>query len=328
MAVKSGIGASLGAAAETTYGTYVAPNHHWPFTSEDLRLAQEYVESGGLQAGVLSQNAGLVAQTTRRATGGFTLDAITKGLGLILNQLHGNTITLTGSGAAKTQVHEVGKTAPDGKSLSVQVGVPDTTGTVQPKTVPGAVISAIEFNLEVGGIVTIQVSLEAQDLKWTETLSAPVYPSGFEVFGFRDSTLTIDGASVGSCVKSARIRIEFPRKTDRYCLNGAGTPLEPITNDKIKVSGEYRVELTGTAQINAYLNATHRALKLRCLGKTDIATDTKAELTFDIADYVAKEGTPVVAGADVLEMDVPFDAYASGSTAPLTITYVSTDTAI
>lgn len=328
MTVKSGLGASIGVATESTYGTYAAVNRFFPFTDEGLKLDQEYVESGGLQAGVLAQNAGLVEQTTRRATGTVELDVLTKGMGVLLNQLHGNTVTPTGAGTAKTQVHEIGETAPDGKSLSLQVGAPDVAGTVQPKTTVGGTVSQVELSMDTGGILKSTWTIDGKDVVFTESLVTPSYPAGFGVFGFRKGTLTLNGAAVGALVKSASVTIALPKKTDRFGLNGSGTPERPITNEKIAVSGTFRVELSGLTQVNAYLNATHRALQLKCLGRTEIETGVYPEFTIDIPDFIAKDGIPVVAGADVLEMDVPFTAYANGTDPLATITYVSADTTL
>lgn len=328
MAVKSGLGASLGFAKETTYGTYATVTRFVPFRSETITLEQDYVESGGLQAAVLAQNEGLVEQTTARLSGGIEFDWMTKGMGLILDQLHGNTITLTGSGDAKTQVHNIGATAPDGKSLSLQVGAPDVAGTVQPKTGTGNVVTAIEWEIEQGGILTCSLDIAGQNVVFTQGLATPVYPSGFGVFGFKNASLLLDGADPGTIVTAVRIRLELPRKTDRFGLNGTGLAAEPITNEKIKVSGSFTAEFKGLGQVNAFKDATTRSLTLECEGRGEIETGVPPSTKFEIAAMKTKGGIPTVSGPDVISQDIAFDAYVSGANPLLAITYVSSDTAI
>jgi len=47
MAIRSGLGAQLGFAAESTYGTYVAPTRFLEFTTEGLDISQEPIASQG-----------------------------------------------------------------------------------------------------------------------------------------------------------------------------------------------------------------------------------------------------------------------------------------
>ncbi|MFB8420317.1 hypothetical protein ACFC63_33010, partial [Streptomyces albidoflavus] len=53
MAIGSGLGAQLGIAAETTYGTYVAPSKFIEFTQESLALKKTTAQSAGIAAGRL-----------------------------------------------------------------------------------------------------------------------------------------------------------------------------------------------------------------------------------------------------------------------------------
>ena len=49
--LASGLGGQLGLAAESTYGTFVAPTRWFEFNSESLHLERERIESAGIRAG-------------------------------------------------------------------------------------------------------------------------------------------------------------------------------------------------------------------------------------------------------------------------------------
>ena len=48
MSIGTGLAASLGVAAETTFGTYVAPTRFYEFNSESLAKVKNFVQGGGL----------------------------------------------------------------------------------------------------------------------------------------------------------------------------------------------------------------------------------------------------------------------------------------
>src|SRR4051794_18533435 len=112
MPPRSGVAAQVGVAAETTVGTYVAPATFYPFTQEDLSLEKEYIRTKGLRAGLLAQSGALHVATTRSAAGTVEMDFLTKGMGKLLNLLHGSTVTPTqiASTTAYRQTHPVGLT--------------------------------------------------------------------------------------------------------------------------------------------------------------------------------------------------------------------------
>lgn len=330
MPVKSGLGASIGVSKETAYGTYVAPARHFLFTSESLDLDQTYYKNKSLQSGSYAQQKSLVRATTRTAGGNVSFAAPSKGLGVVLDGLTGATVTPTGSGTAKTYEFPIGLAVPDGKWSTWQVGLPDTAGTVQPKTMIGSVVESFKIAAEVGGALEVDLGLAGQDLVYTQSLATPTYPAGFELFGFQESTLTFDGGAIGSCVKSFEATVTLPRNKERFCLNGSGVSLEPLTNDHVTVAGSMMCEFTGLAQVNAFKAATWRALKLQSFGTTNISTgpDVKAELTIDIANFLVEKATPMAAGPDVITLNLDFTAAISGADPLAKFTYVTTDTAL
>lgn len=331
MAIKSGLGASVGASRETTYGTFAAPSRHFLFDTEGLERNQVLYKKKTMQAGSVAQQQNLVRQTTRSAGGPLGFTAVSKGQGIIWDLLTGATVAPTtpvGGTASKQFVFPFGTTPPDGKSLTVQVGIPDTTGTVIPKTLLGGVLESLKFTANVGEALELEAQFAGQDLVYSQALATPTYPTGYEIFGFRESNLTFEGGAVGSCVRSIDGTFTCPKNKDRHCLNGTGLALEPITNDHLTLSGTMVIELTGQAQITAFLNAQWRSLKLACLGLTPIETTIVPSLTIDVPSFILEKATPVVQNMDVVTMSCDYTASISGSNPLANITLVTSDTAL
>lgn len=330
MAIASGLGSQIGISTETTNGTFVAPTTFLRLLSESLELKKDYTKIAGLGADAVVQQDGLHLETTRHVEGDIVPVPLTVGLGKLLDLLTGATVTPTGAGAAKTYAFPIGVIPPDGKSASIQVGVPGTDGVVRSKAAKGSVVTAITFGMERGGALTCSASIWASDLDTTTTLATAVYPAGAEAFSFLGSVLQIDDAAVGSCVRSFSVTFTFPKASDRYCLNGSGTALIPITNGQIAIGGNFELEFSnGWAQFDAFRNATRRKLTLKNSGKVDIAASTKAQLNFTFPKIVVEDNaTPVVSGPDLITMTAAWTAVADGTNPPATIEYVTTDTAL
>jgi hypothetical protein len=330
MAIASGLGGQLGIATETTPGTFVTPASFLKFLEESLETKLDYSKVPAIAAGMAAQDDGLHVQTTRHVEGAIQPVPLSAGFGKILNLLAPGTIAPVGAGAAKTYTFPIGAVPPDGKSVSLQVGVPGTDGTVRAKSVTGAVIESITFAMERGGTLTCTANIWGSDLVTTETLAVATYPAGTEAFGFLQSQLQIDDAAVGSCVRSFTITYTFPKANDRYCMNGSGTGLVPITNGLITVTGSYVLEFSGGwTQYNAFRNATRRKLTVSCLGRTEIETGVKPEIAFEVPKMVVIDnGTPFVSGPDLVTTTASFEGVTTPGTALSTIKYVTSDTAL
>lgn len=330
MALASGLGAQLGIATETVPGTFVPPTSFLTLLNETLELKIDYDKIQGLRPDVLVQQDGLHVQTTRHVEGQIQPVPLTAGLPKLLNLLTGATVTPTGAGTAKTFVFPIGASSPDGKSMSIQVGVPGTDGTVQAKSVVGAVVQSITFKVDTGKSLTCEVNIWATDMDTTKTLATATYPANAEAFSFLAAVLKIDGATPTALVKSASITFTFPKAADRYSLNGTGTSAVPITNGQFTITGEYEIEFSGGwAQYNAYKGATRRALNLKFGATREIEAGTTPSLEFAIPKIVVEDkATPVVSGPDLVSTSASWTAVGDGAAPPATITLVTADTAV
>ena len=171
MAIGSGLGAQLGIAAETTYGTFVAPTKFVEFTKENLVLKKTTAQSAGIAAGRLLPLSARRVLTRREAQGSIEFEVTNKSMGLLLQALMGTSVTPVqqATSTAYLQTHTLADTA--GKSLTVQKGVPLTSGTVTDKTFLGCKVTSGEFSCEVGGMLTATFEFDSMGCGETQTLA-------------------------------------------------------------------------------------------------------------------------------------------------------------
>src|SRR5881398_172979 len=175
MAIGSGLGAQMGIAAETTYGTFVASSKFIEFTKESLVLKKTTAQSAGIAAGRLLPLSARRVLTRKEVSGSFEMEISNKGMGLLLQAFMGTTVTPVQQAAttAYLQTHTLASLA--GKSLTIQKGVPLTTGTVTDKSFVGCKITSGEFSCGVGEMLTASFEIDGKDCDEAQTLAAASY---------------------------------------------------------------------------------------------------------------------------------------------------------
>lgn len=325
MAIGSGLGAQMGIAAETTYGTFVAPAKFIEFTKESLALKKTTAQSAGIAAGRLLPLSSRRVLTRKEVSGSFDMEISNKGMGLILQTLMGTTVTPVqqGATAAYLQTHTLASIA--GKSLTIQKGVPLTTGTVTDKTFLGCKITSGEFSCGVGEMLTGTFEVDGKDCDEGQTLAVASY-SNMSPFHFGQMALktgnfgtetALDGIRKVSC------KIERPQDVERFYANQASLKKEPIENDQVKITGTLESDYVATTLDDLHTSDGATSLVWEFIGP--IIASTYAE-TFRITLPAVKldEGPPVVDGFGVVKPTFNFTGLYDGTNQPK-IEYISTD---
>lgn len=328
MAERAGIGGQLGIATEVTYGTYKAPETFLPLLSESLVLEKNQIKSSGIRAGRLVQSSLLAFPTTRTVSGGVNIELLTSGMGKILNLLHGETVTPTKveEKSAWKQVHKIGLNSPYNKSLTVQVGRPDTGGTVRPFSYLGCKVMSAAISIEAQGEATLSLTLDGQDEKTSEALGTATYSTTAVPFQFQQFEVKVGGSKVAN-VRQVTFNVTLPQSTDRYHLGNSGIKDQPIVNGQVEVTADATLEFTGLTDHERFKNAEN--VKLQALGTGGVITESitnKANITATAARQVSSG--PVVQGDDIITQDVSFECYDNGTETPLEVEYVSGDSAL
>ena len=325
MAIGSGLGAQLGIAAESSYGTFVAPTKFIEFTKESLVLKKTTAQSAGIAAGRLMPLSARRVLTRKEASGSFDIEVTNKSMGLILQSLMGTTVTPVqqGATAAYLQTHTLASVA--GKSLTIQKGVPLTTGTVTDKTFIGCKLTSGEFSCEVGGMLMGTFEVDGKDCDEAQTLATASYPS---MSPFHFGQLTVKAGTFGSeaaldGIRKVSCKIERPQDVERFYAGQAGLKKEPIENDQVRITGTLDSDYVATTLDDLHTSDAATSLVLEWVGP--IIASTFAE-TFRITLPAIRldEGPPVVDGFGVVKPTFNYTGLYDGTNLPK-IEYMATD---
>ncbi|MEU1474518.1 phage tail tube protein [Streptomyces sp. NPDC005760] len=328
MAIGSGLGAQIGIKDESSYGTFAAPSKFVEFTKESLVLKKTTAQSMGIAAGRLLPLSARRVLTRKEVQGTLEMEIVNKGMGLILQQLMGTSVTPVQQGVttAYLQSHILASVA--GKSLTIQKGVPLTTGTVTDKTLVGCKITSGEFACGVGEMLTGSFEIDGKDCDESQTLAVASY-SNMSPFHFGQMALKVGtfGAETAlDGIRKVSVKVERPQDVERFYANQAALKREPIENDQVKITGSLETDYVATTLDDLHTSDGATSLVWEFIGP--IIASTYPE-TFRITLPAIKldEGPPVVDGFGVVKPTFNFTGLYDGTNQPK-IEYISTDTAL
>ncbi|MEU0691445.1 phage tail tube protein [Streptomyces uncialis] len=325
MAIGSGLGAQLGIAAESTYGVYVAPTKFLEFTKESLQLKKTTAQSSGIAANRLLALSSRRVVTQRQASGGIDLEVTNKGMGVLLQALMGSSVTPVqqATTAAYLQTHTLADTI--GKSLTVQVGIPRTTGTVTRKNFIGCKILSAEFACEVGGMLTVTLEIDSKDCEETSVLAVASYsamsPFHFGQMAFKTGAFGSEVARDG--VRKVSLKIERGAATERFYAGASGLKAEPIANDLVKISGSIETDYVDTVLDDLHTSDAATSFLWEFLGP-EIAPSYLERISFKVPAIRLDDAPPTVEGYDVVKPTYSFTGLYDGTNSPA-IEYMSSD---
>jgi len=220
-----------------------------------------------------------------------------------------------------------------GKFASVQSGVPLVGGTVVPQTALGSKVTGAEFSCGVDELLTVKVDFDSRDLTESQTLAAASYSTGRKPFHFGQMGAKV-GATVGAAaaaggVRKVTLKIDRKVKTDRFYANNAGLKEEPITNDKVAVTGTIAADYKTAADFaDRFRDDTQFALVWEFIGPL-ISGSNFETFRVTLPACFLDGDTPMVDGPDVVNTSFPFKVYDDLTTGyALQITTISQDSAL
>jgi hypothetical protein len=314
----------LGVAAESTFGTAVAPTTRFEVLSENIKLKQDYIESKSLKGSrrYLSNNGHIAAKSS--VEGDIEIEIPSKGAGFWFKQLMGTSSSSLVSGATTRYKHTfIADSALDTTSFTAEIQRTDVTGQAHRFVYAGCGLKDLELDCKVGEIATMKMSVYGK----SEAVSAAAaqsasYPASTPLV-FSGAAITVGGSSVP--VKDFSLKMENGRKADRYFL-GDTTPNKMIEANMRSAEGKIGVEWTGLTQYNRFVNhTTSAALVAKFSTQTGIEGSNLGYVQVTIPAVVFTGETPV-GGGDIIEQSIDFKALDNGTDEPVTIEYVSLDT--
>ena len=340
MATGSGLDSQLMAALESTWGTAATPTKTYEFNSESLSWEPTWLEPTGLRVGTKYKRASRVVQSRQSVSGSIELEHSTRGMGTWWKAALGSTVTTPTLvlGTAHKQVHNPGDFL--GKSLTLQVGRPEPSGTVRPHTYAGCKIQSWEFSVSDNEVATLSLDVDGRSEATATALATAAYTAGAEVFNFSQVTVfktggTVAGATeltvtggvtVPGVARGITIKGEAPKATERYGLGNVGLKSEQLENDIPMVTGSIEAEWDRATWYTPFTSNTTTAIELKLEGSVISGTDKN---TIHIVIPAAKfKASPFqVGGPDIVTGSVDFEAYADETNSPLMVKLISPDSA-
>jgi hypothetical protein len=343
MAFVSGLVSQLGWGVESTAGTAVTPNKFQPHVSESIKKEINRAQGEGLYGS--TNGVALISRhvtTTSSVSGDFECELTDKGLGTLWRASLGSTTTPSiASGAAYEAVFNPGDQASAGASLTVQVGRPQTNGTIKPFSWAGCKVTDFEF----GGGITDPLNAKFSIDGWTETTATSLATASYvtaQQFTGADLTVSIGGtASTGSGkvsvsggstltgVKGVTVKGTNPLATDRFYAGSAGVKSEQVVNGYRTYEIELDMDFVNVATLYDLFTAnTTTAIQLTWAKSTAITGAYYPTIEVTVAAAKITSAEVNVDGTDLTPQKVTLTALYDGTNAPYQIYTISSDTAL
>jgi hypothetical protein len=320
---------SVGLGVESVYGTAVARTRWFEFLDESFGFVKNVKQGVGLRVGSRVARSGRRVVASAEGSGDLTIEAVTKGLGLLWQLgLGSGTSTLVSAGLYQ-QVFTLGDVMP---SATIQKGIPRADGTVDAYTFTGCMVESLTIDCPNADNVKVKTSWNARDMTTATAYTAPSYATGPSVFTFAhgavySGALTAPTATaLGSAatpvasIRSGSITIKHNLKTDRYNCGGGGRKEKPFAGVR-EISGSMVAEYADTAFRDAIVNDTSMTLVKTFTSGADVLQIVIPDVRFD--------GDIVKASTDLAMQDIKWTGL-DGLTAaqPIWIVCRTADTAL
>lgn len=328
----SGLATSIGIGAETTYGTYATPTRWYEIESETLTANYVNAEGSGLAAGVLVNRGSRRVRVSQAAAGTVVLYATQKSLGLLLaHMLSSDVVPTVLTAPAYSATHVDNGLGAKGKSLTIQKGIATTDGTVRPFTFLGCKITQLQLECGKGELVKVTITVDARQVVETQPLVAPTYPTGLIPYGFAGAALkagTFGAEANAAGITKLTLTIARPLNVDSFYYNNAGLKAEPVQNGKLAITGTAETEwVDKTVFADPFHAGTPFSLIATYTGATINGT-TPSSIAVAVPQVYVDSDTPVAAGEDLISPSFALIGTYDDVHPPITVTYVSPDSAL
>lgn len=330
---------SLNFRAESTYGTYLAPNRALEFDDEGLDFMPNWKDGQGLRVSSFSDLDYRSVETSRQGSGPVTIAAQTKGLGVLLDAAHGSSTSTLVSGSTYQQVFQFGNSP---ASLSIQKGTPQTTaGTVDALSFLGCMVDEWSFDGSNDDIPKFTFGFDVRDIDSTQAFAALTYPSllptslySFEHaaagYGGTLTAPTTTALATGPTAATNFRDFKFSVKNNlvrRPNIGLGGLSAKPQPGRRV-IEGSFTAEYENMTSYLADFRAnTSRPLLVTYTSAEALSTGF-ATLQFAFTAIKLRSAVPQANGDEVVTVEHKFKAYGT-ATAPALYTVVRTsDTAL
>lgn len=330
MAIPGSFGSYLGIKKETTWGTAVAVDRFYLINSEAMKA--RFTANQRRSINSIIQRSDERKNVMRGTEGPFEVVVSVKGMGVLLQQVFGSSVSAqVGATAEYTQTHVLDEAAAGkGMHATIQVGRSDNTGTVRPFTYDGSKIVQATLSCDEEGYLTLAVTTTGRKETHTGSgafaLQSATYVTDNPAFSWDQATFTLN--SVARITK--RWSLDMNKTTDAN-RGGIGSPLtrEPLLSGEWALTGEIDCEFENITDYEAFANATDVPLNIEFDSGIEIAsTGNNYKFIVDIPAIQYTGDTPVMGGEGLIRQPLPYMVVDNATDVPITVVQHTSDTAL
>lgn len=330
--INVGLGASLGFAKESAWGTHTAPTRWCEFTSETIEWKPKRIVGKGLAFGNVVQRSSTRCTVSSTVEGDIKTPLYFKGMGLLLGSLMGS--LTTGAPSGNVQTHALGL-SPPGHSLTIQKGVPQASdGLIKPYSYQGCKVTKGVFEFAPDDFVQATFSIDGRTFdQGINSFTTPSYQAANGIHCFDNATLLIGAVGAEAPIEGVRkatLTIERPYRVDNFYLDGTGLKQEQTQNEFTKVTLDLETDYWTDASFAAQFAAdTQASIIIQSVGPF-ISGTSGPRFGFQAAmpSLRWESGPPMVSGPDLVQPKMQLIGLLDDVHVPCTLTYTSSDTAL
>lgn len=333
----TGLGGSVGIAAETTYGTWVAPTRWLEVHNAKIQENVHTIQGTGLANGRFVDLGSRRAITYKDASGSMELEWLNQGMALLLKNIMGSNATLTQIGSTAAYQMSCNLGVPDNQNyLSLQALIPSAQGTITPENFHGCKIKKATWTIDMSTPLTLALDVDSQTKDETQTAGTPTYTSNSRTFTYTGMVFkvgTLGSEAAVDAVKKMSITIERTLKTDRIYM-GQTVKEEPLSNGLVKITGSVDVDLTDANKAilwDIYHTQTAvPSIVMSCVGNQIGTSGSNDTFTINPTDvYIDTGGTPELDGPDEVTATMNFSGLIDANNdSPLTAKIITGDSTL
>lgn len=321
--------AALHVAQESTYGTAVTPTRSFEAKADSFKRAQDPLESIGFRAGMETVRSDRRRPVNMGGAASTEFDVLNKGFGMLLEAIVGTSTApaQVAATSAYDSVHSTAAAAP-GDSYTLQMVRPHTDGsTPQAFTHVGCKATGWTLSVAAGGLLTLSIDWDFQDVETTTATATAVYPASTDVFTWDQCTVQIDAGAVD--VSSFELSCDLGLNVDRRYLRGSALKREPMRAAVPTYTLSLEADYADETRYDEWVAGSIHAVTLDASHAAD-AIEAGYTYEFDVnLPAVQWDGeSPEVSLSDDPKQALSGRVLDNGTDAAVEITYRSTDTAL
>ena len=295
--MSGGADAQIGWKSEVTPGTGVVVDTFQPFVSENIKQNIEYMDTATISARKVLR---LTKQGSKMIEGGVSMELPNQDVAVLMKHMFGG-VSTAGAGP---YVHTYTPASLIGDSLTIQVGIPASAGTVHPFTYSGCKISEWTIAASVGEIAKLDCSVIGMSETTVTALASASYAADWEPFVFTEASVSVAGSSVATV---RDVSLTGNNAIERRVRLGSATSVEPLEIGLRSYTGSITSDFDALTLYDLSVAGTETALVLTFDNGTD-------DLVITCNIQFTRE-TPEVSGFDLLSQTLPFRCISATSDA-------------